>query len=111
MQPGWYFLSYDIKGSRLGQRVHRLIRKQAQMLLESLYLHQGNAESAAKLLQQLRHEAKASAQNIVMYRLRQDSPIYVAGQIADDQGIVNLGLPLMQKLQGFHPIPTALQKP
>lgn len=98
MQAGWYFLSYDIKGIRAGQRVHRLIRKQAQMLLESLYLYQGTAETAGKLLWQLRQEAKTSAPNIVMYRLRQGSPLYVAGQIANTQGIVDLSLPPMQAL-------------
>lgn len=94
-EQSWYVVSYDVAGARHGQRVHRHLKRNASMLLESLYLYRGTTAEVTELLRQLRRYAGPSASDVVVYGLRGPFAIRTWGKACQPAGIINFSLPAM----------------
>ena len=93
MHKNWYLISYDIRLPRRLQRVHRLLRKQASALLESLFAFQGSRQAVEQLRLQLARELHAGEDDLLIYPLRADRPLHRWGTACLPQGLYDFSLP------------------
>ena len=93
----WYMISYDIRHPRRLQRAHRLLKKRASALLESLFLFQGDNRALACLLAELLQVIKPLEDDLLIYQLRSDRPIHRWGRACWPPGLYDFSLPPLQE--------------
>lgn len=88
----WYLISYDIRDPRRLGRAHRLLKRQAHALLESLFAFRGSPHTL-RLLQEQLQQCLAPQDDLLIYRMRTDQPMQRWGTACLPQGLYDFSLP------------------
>jgi len=89
----WFLISYDIRHPRRLQRTHRLLRRQATALLESLFVFYGSPQAMAQLRLQIAQETRDGIDDVLIYSLRSDRPLHRWGRACLPAGLYDFSLP------------------
>ncbi|WP_139057013.1 CRISPR-associated endonuclease Cas2 [Halopseudomonas pachastrellae] len=93
----WYMISYDIRHPRRLQRTHRLLKRHASALLESLFVYWGPASDVAQLRTQLLREIRPAEDDLLIYQLRSDRVIHRWGRACLSAGLHDFSLPALHE--------------
>lgn len=89
----WYLLSYDIRDRRRLQRTHRLLRRQATALLESLFVFYGSPQALEQLRRAIISQTVPGVDDVLIYALRADRPLHRWGRACLPLGLYDFSLP------------------
>tara|TARA_R110002167_G_scaffold366450_1_gene597502 strand:- start:12396 stop:12725 length:330 start_codon:yes stop_codon:yes gene_type:complete len=78
MTACWYLIQYDIRNPRRLQRIHRLLKRTAIALQESVFAWHGNTRQLGVLKRQLRQHMDEQEDDIRGYRLQH--PLLLFGE-------------------------------
>lgn len=95
----WFLISYDIRHPTRLRRVHRLLRGQAHVLLESLFAFQGTLQAIERLQLQLSREIRRGEDDVQIYQLRADQPLHRWGTACLPEGLYDFSLPPLVELR------------
>jgi len=89
----WYMISYDIRDPRRLQRTHRLLKRSASALLESLFVFYGTEQALSRLRADILRVVRLSEDDVLIYPLRRDRPVHRWGTACLPSGLYDFSLP------------------
>ncbi|WP_200388040.1 CRISPR-associated endonuclease Cas2 [Thiocapsa imhoffii] len=75
----WSLIAYDIRDPKRLRRIHRLLRKRAVAVQQSVFLIEADADTLAAIVEELRAHANTRTDDIRLYAIPHPAALWTAG--------------------------------